>query len=143
MDVCDETPLVAAGQALSAEAEKRGVAAVTSGGERTLPPPASGSLTRFPASTDAGIWPGVSALMAAEADDRVGGAEDIELSFYTAGTGDSGAAIVAATFLLLQEEPRIYAGGERAKRRDAGGSAAALRPWDDPRVVDFGGPLPR
>ena len=81
--------------------------------------------------------------MAAEADERVGGAEDIELSFYTAGTGDSGAAIVAATFLLLQEEPRIYAGGERAKRRDAGGSAAALRPWDDPRVVDFGGPLPR
>ena len=123
MDVCDETPLVAAGQALSAEAEARGVAAVTSGG----------------------IWPGVSALMAAEADEHVGGAEDIELSFYTAGTGDSGAAIVAATFLLLQEEPSIYAGGERAKRRDAGGAAAALplRPWDDPRVVDFGGPLPR
>ncbi len=107
VDVCDDSRLVAAGRALSGRAREGGVAAVTSGG----------------------IWPGVSALLAAEASERVGGAETLELSFFTAGTGGAGKAVVAATFLLLEEPVGRYAAGVEAP----------ADPWTEPRRVDFGG----
>ena len=107
VDVCDDSRLVAAGRALSGRAREGGIAAVTSGG----------------------IWPGVSALLAAEASERVGGAETLELSFFTAGTGGAGTAVVAATFLLLEEPVGCYAGGVEAP----------ADPWTEPRRVDFGG----
>ena len=107
VDVCDDSRLVAAGLALSERAREGGVAAVTS----------------------AGIWPGVSALLAAEASERVGGAETLELSFFTAGTGGAGTAVVAATFLLLEEPVGRYAAGVEA----------FAEPWTEPRRVDFGG----
>ena len=113
VDVCDDSGLVAAatrgpeGERLHERAREAGVAAVTSGG----------------------IWPGVSALMAAEASERVGGAETLELSFFTAGTGGAGEAVVAATFLLLEEPVGCYVGG----------AEVAAEPWSEPRRIDFGG----
>ena len=107
VDVCDDSRLVAAGQRLHERARAAGVAAVTSGG----------------------IWPGVSALMAAEVSERVGGAETLELSFFTAGTGGAGEAVVAATFLLLEEPVGRYVNG----------AEDSAEPWSEPQHIDFGG----
>lgn len=98
--------------------------------------------------TAAGIWPGASALMAAAAVEKLremalpddGGAADadrlalpcdgeaVELSFFTAGTGNAGATIVSATFLLLCQPALTFLQGCRV---DA-------PPWSSPRAVDFG-----
>ena len=52
-----------------------------------------------PAVVSAGIWPGVSALMAAEAVQLLGGDADVvDFSFYTAGTGNAGPTIVSANY---------------------------------------------
>lgn len=107
VDVCDDTELCQAAKSLSPLAEAAGVPAVVS----------------------AGIWPGVSALMVAEAVERLGGAaKDVELSFFTAGTGGAGPTIVSATFLLLAEPPLVYRGG----------SPGRGEPWGDRHLVDFG-----
>jgi hypothetical protein len=53
---------------------------------------------------------------------------DAELSFFTAGTGNAGNAIVAATFHLLAEPAFAF--------RD--GKAARLPPWTEKRQVTFG-----
>ena len=39
------------------------------------------------------------------------GEENVELSFFTAGTGNAGATIVSATFLLLAQKALTYAKG--------------------------------
>lgn len=83
---------------------------------------------KIPAVVSAGIWPGVSALMIAEAKARLGSLESVEMSFFTAGTGGAGPTIVSATFLLLAEPPLTFKGG-REKRVEA---------WGDRRLVDFG-----
>ena len=109
VDVCDELALSRNAKALSAQAAARGVGAVVS----------------------CGIWPGVSALMAAEAVARLGGrgaCERLEFSFHTAGTGGAGPTIVSATFLLLCTEVVTYVGGRLVGRE----------PWTSKRVVDFG-----
>ncbi len=113
-DVCDEYALSRNGKALSAEASSAGVPAVVS----------------------CGIWPGVSALMAASAVEKLGGAEHcdrVELSFHTAGSGGAGPTIVSATFLLL-------AGQALTVADDA---LLAMEPWTDRRLVDFGAGLGR
>eukprot|EP00978_Attheya_sp_CCMP212_P030489 scaffold112206_cov32-Attheya_sp.AAC.1 len=85
VDVCDEPPLCQTGKELSDPAKTNGVVAVTA----------------------AGIWPGASALMAAQATDHfqtlnpTSSSVDISMSLFTAGTGNAGAKIVSATFLLL------------------------------------------
>jgi hypothetical protein len=98
-----------------------------------------------------GIWPGVSALMAAEGVsqlvDRIedddegevgGGANDgggdaviesIDYSFFTAGTGNAGPTIVSATFLLLATEVMTFLRGKRTY----------VEPWTSRKDVDFGG----
>ncbi|CAK9081632.1 unnamed protein product [Durusdinium trenchii] len=82
-----------------------------------------------PAIVSAGIWPGVSALMVREAYERLGSIEDLEMSFYTAGTGGAGPTIVSATFLLLAEPPLNYQAGQEVR----------AEPWGQRRlVVDFG-----
>jgi len=82
-----------------------------------------------PAVVACGIWPGVSALMAAEAVDQLGGeCESIDLSFHTAGTGNAGPTIVSATFLLLCQPALTFADGVEVR----------LEPWTDQRAVDFG-----
>ena len=108
-DVCDEWPLSQQAKQLSAAAAAAGIPAVVS----------------------SGIWPGASALMAAEAVDRLGGpgaCDQLELSFFTAGTGGAGPTIVSATFLLLAEEALTLSGGELS------GQPA----WSGRRIVDFG-----
>jgi hypothetical protein len=108
-DVCDNTALARTGRAeLSEEAARRGVAAVLA----------------------CGIWPGVSALMAASAASHLPPDEPIdgEMSFFTAGTGNAGPAIVAATFHLLAEPAFAL--------RD--GAVTHLTPWTERRSVAFG-----
>mmetsp|Transcript_77846 Transcript_77846/g.223536 ORF Transcript_77846/g.223536 Transcript_77846/m.223536 type:complete len:235 (+) Transcript_77846:1015-1719(+) len=56
------------------------------------------------------------------------GEENVELSFFTAGTGNAGATIVSATFLLLAQKALTYAKGTAEERE----------PWTDERSVDFG-----
>lgn len=76
VDVCDEKLLCEAATARQETAARAGVAAIVS----------------------AGIWPGSSALLAAACCDalRLGGSEceELDMSFYTAGTGNAGATIV-------------------------------------------------
>lgn len=108
-DVCDELVLTRNAKLLSAEAAAAGVPAVVS----------------------CGIWPGVSALMAAVAVERLGGpgaCDRVELSFYTAGTGGAGPTIVSATFLLLGTEVVTYVDGALTHKE----------PWTERCVVDFG-----
>eukprot|EP00908_Phaeocystis_cordata_P018249 Transcript_2966.p2 GENE.Transcript_2966~~Transcript_2966.p2 ORF type:complete len:403 (+),score=152.63 Transcript_2966:33-1211(+) len=108
-DVCDELLLSRNAKALGAQAVAAGVPAVLS----------------------CGIWPGVSALMAAEAVERLGGngsCERLEFSFFTAGTGGAGPTIVSATFLLLCTPVATYQGGRLVE----------LEPWTERRLADFG-----
>jgi len=114
VDVCDEPPLCEAGKRLGDLAEKNGVVAVTA----------------------AGIWPGASALMAAQAVDELrrldgddGSPIDITMSFFTAGTGNAGATIVSATFLLLCQNALTIAAGEKVE----------VEPWTEAKEVDFRG----
>ena len=113
-DVCDEFALSRNGKALSAEARAAGVPAVLS----------------------CGIWPGVSALMAALAVEQLGGSEvcdRVELSFHTAGSGGAGPTIVSATFLLLASQVITIADHLIVPKE----------PWSDCRIVDFGGRIGR
>ena len=108
-DVCDELQLARNAKALDADAAAAGVPCVVS----------------------CGIWPGVSALMAAEAVNKLGGTgacERLEFSFFTAGTGGAGPTIVSATFLLLATKVAMYVDGELVEEE----------PWLDRQVRDFG-----
>ena len=108
-DVCDELELARNAKALANDAAAAGVPCVVS----------------------CGIWPGVSALMAAEAVTELGGkgaCERLEFSFFTAGTGGAGPTIVSATFLLLATEVATYVDGK----------LVAKEPWTDRGVSDFG-----
>ena len=108
-DVCDELALARNAKAMSDDAAAANVPCVVS----------------------CGIWPGVSALMAAEAVDKLGGrgkCEKLEFSFFTAGTGGAGPTIVSATFLLLATEVAMYVDGKLVEKE----------PWLDRQVRDFG-----
>lgn len=87
--------------------------------------------TEVPCVVSAGIWPGVSALMAkrgvARAADAGAAPRAVEYAFYTAGTGNAGPTIVSATFLLLVTPALCYEGGALVER-DA---------WSDARDVPF------
>ena len=65
MDVCDETKLCIEAKKLQSDVLTAGIPAIVS----------------------TGIWPGVSALMLAEAEDQLGSLESAHMSFFTAGTG--------------------------------------------------------
>mmetsp|Transcript_20887 Transcript_20887/g.29482 ORF Transcript_20887/g.29482 Transcript_20887/m.29482 type:complete len:452 (-) Transcript_20887:2416-3771(-) len=114
VDVCDEPPLCESGKKLGKLAEENGVVAVTA----------------------AGIWPGASALMAAQAIDSLRDLDgdekspvDISMSFFTAGTGNAGATIVSATFLLLCQNALTIGGGKVVEKE----------PWTEAKDVDFKG----
>jgi len=107
VDVCDDTDLCRTAKDFAPAARAAGIPAVVS----------------------AGIWPGVSALMVSEAVERLGGdVQDVDLSFFTAGTGGAGPTIVSATFLLLAEPPLVFEAGD----------AQRAEPWGARRLVDFG-----
>lgn len=108
-DVCDEIPLARSSRALSPQACDAGVPMVVS----------------------CGIWPGVSALMAAEAKARLPACERLDLSFFTAGTGNAGPTIVSATFLLLCQAALVAEAGKLVPKE----------PWTERRAVDFGGSI--
>mmetsp|Transcript_1396 Transcript_1396/g.2553 ORF Transcript_1396/g.2553 Transcript_1396/m.2553 type:complete len:254 (+) Transcript_1396:2-763(+) len=85
------------------------------------------------AVVSSGIWPGVSALMAAEAKaklERNSGeqCDTLDFSFFTAGTGNAGPTIVSATFLLLATPALTFLGGKPFEKE----------PWTERREVDFG-----
>ena len=108
-DVCDDFALSCQAKTLSGEAAAVGIPAVVS----------------------CGIWPGVSALMAARAVEQLGGpeaCERVELSFFTAGTGGAGPTIVSATFLLLASRVLTYVNGALIYKQ----------PWTERRSIDFG-----
>ncbi|XP_010500613.1 PREDICTED: uncharacterized protein LOC104777975 isoform X2 [Camelina sativa] len=111
VDVCDDTSYAFRAKSLQAEA----IAA------------------NIPALTTAGIYPGVSNVMAAElvaaaiSEDK-GKPEKLRFSYYTAGTGGAGPTILATSFLLLGEEVTAYKQGEKVK----------LRPYSGVMNVDFG-----
>ena len=109
-DVCDDYALSRHGKALTADAIAAGVPAVLS----------------------CGIWPGVSALMAALAVEKLGGpagCDRVELSFHTAGSGGAGPTIVSATFLLLASKALTVVDNVPLLQQ----------PWTDQRIIDFGG----
>ncbi|KAL9663064.1 hypothetical protein QQ045_027901 [Rhodiola kirilowii] len=87
------------------------------------------------AITTAGIYPGVSNVMAAELvraakSESNGETEPKRLRFfyYTAGTGGAGPTILATSFLLLGEEVVAYNKGEIIK----------LKPYSSSLNIDFG-----
>lgn len=112
VDVCDEYELaVTSKKELGEQAKASGVSAVICGG----------------------IWPGVSALMAAEAkaklEQQTGEeCETLDFSFFTAGTGNAGPTIVSATFLLLATPALTFLRGKPTEKE----------PWTESRTVDFG-----
>lgn len=89
-----------------------------------------------PAIVSCGIWPGISALMAAEGVAKLkkkSSEEDVQIesidySFFTAGTGNAGPTIVSATFLLLATPVITFMNGIRQDKE----------PWTEMKEVDFG-----
>ncbi|CAA6662148.1 unnamed protein product [Spirodela intermedia] len=87
-----------------------------------------------PAITTAGIYPGVSNVMAAElvraarSDRRSGEPARLRFFYFTAGTGGAGPTILATSFLLLGEDVEAYNKGEKIK----------LKPYTGMMNIDFG-----
>ncbi|KAL7516979.1 hypothetical protein ACHAWX_001947 [Stephanocyclus meneghinianus] len=87
-----------------------------------------------PAIISCGIWPGVSALMAARGVNVLTSRhKDLEISsidysFFTAGTGNAGPTIVSATFLLLATPAITFLSGKRYDKE----------PWTERKTIDFG-----
>ncbi|CAN6339558.1 unnamed protein product [Urochloa humidicola] len=85
-----------------------------------------------PAITTAGIYPGVSNVMAADlvhaARSENGEPERLRFFYYTAGTGGAGPTILATSFLLLGEDVIAYNKGEEIK----------LKPYSGALNIDFG-----
>ncbi|XP_010279568.1 PREDICTED: uncharacterized protein LOC104613444 [Nelumbo nucifera] len=87
----------------------------------------------IPAITTAGIYPGVSNVMAAELvrasrGDGRGEPERLRFFYYTAGSGGAGPTILATSFLLLGEDVIAYNKGEKIK----------LKPYSGMLTIDFG-----
>ncbi|WCJ36854.1 Saccharopine dehydrogenase [Euphorbia peplus] len=87
----------------------------------------------IPAITTAGIYPGVSNVMAAELvraarTESKGDPERLRFYYYTAGTGGAGPTILATSFLLLGEDVVAYNKGEKIK----------LKPYSGMINIDFG-----
>ncbi|KAL3784495.1 hypothetical protein HJC23_013638 [Cyclotella cryptica] len=88
-----------------------------------------------PAILSCGIWPGVSALMAARGvefftlqQNQDWEISSIDYSFFTAGTGNAGPTIVSATFLLLATPAITFCSGKRIEKE----------PWTEMKTIDFG-----
>ncbi|KAL4204251.1 hypothetical protein AMTRI_Chr01g131190 [Amborella trichopoda] len=86
-----------------------------------------------PAITTAGIYPGVSSVMAAELvrEAKIESSsvpERLRFYYYTAGSGGAGPTILATSFLLLGEDVIAYNKGEKVK----------LKPYSGMLNIDFG-----
>lgn len=87
----------------------------------------------IPAITTAGIYPGVSNLMAAELvraarSENKGEPQRLRFYYYTAGSGGAGPTILATSFLLLGEEVVAYNKGKKIE----------LEPYTGKLNIDFG-----
>lgn len=83
------------------------------------------------AIVSAGIWPGCSSLLACDVIEAAGGneaVEEVEFSFFTAGSGGAGQTILTATFLLLGEDVLVYENGKEVYKKSA----------TDTTIRDFG-----
>jgi len=86
-----------------------------------------------PAITTAGIYPGVSNVMAAELVNAArsqndGEPERLRFFYYTAGSGGAGTTILTTSFLLLGEDVIAYNKGKEIK----------LKPYSGALNIDFG-----
>ncbi|KAL5204136.1 hypothetical protein ABZP36_009007 [Zizania latifolia] len=86
-----------------------------------------------PAITTAGIYPGVSNVMAAELvhtarSENAGEPERLRFFYYTAGSGGAGPTILTTSFLLLAEDVIAYNRGKEIK----------LKPYSGALSIDFG-----
>jgi len=86
-----------------------------------------------PAITTAGIYPGVSNVMAAELvnaarSENDGEPERLRFFYYTAGSGGAGPTILTTSFLLLGEDVIAYNKGKEIK----------LKPYSGALNIDFG-----
>lgn len=112
VDVCDDTEYARNARGLHARAQAAGLRGITG----------------------AGIFPGVSNIMALEmvrqgaAADSTGTPKTLSYSYYTAGTGGAGATILATNFLLLAEDALVYRDGKEVR----------MPPVSGRRVIDFG-----
>ena len=78
-----------------------------------------------------GIWPGGSSLFAQKIIEAVGGKDEVDkvkFTFFTAGTGNAGPTLLAATFLILGEDVLTYVKGKKVYKKSA----------TDLETVDFG-----
>ncbi|KAF3327159.1 Saccharopine dehydrogenase NADP binding domain-containing protein [Carex littledalei] len=87
----------------------------------------------IPAITTAGIYPGVSNVMAAELVHAARTKDEAEperlrFFYYTAGTGGAGPTILATSLLLLGEDVIAYNKGEEVR----------LKPYSGALNIDFG-----
>ncbi|CAN6325757.1 unnamed protein product [Urochloa humidicola] len=86
-----------------------------------------------PAITTAGIYPGVSNVMAAELvnaarSENGGEPERLRFFYYTAGSGGAGPTVLTTSFLLLGDDVIAYNKGEEIK----------LKPYSGALNIDFG-----
>ncbi|CAL4896978.1 unnamed protein product [Urochloa decumbens] len=111
VDVCDDTDYSWRAKGFHEEAKSAGV----------------------PAITTAGIYPGVSNVMAAELVNAArrendGEPERLRFFYYTAGSGGAGPTILTTSFMLLGEDVIAYNKGEEIK----------LKPYSGALNIDFG-----
>ncbi|CAL4989725.1 unnamed protein product [Urochloa decumbens] len=111
VDVCDDTDYSWRAKGFHEEAKSAGV----------------------PAITTAGIYPGVSNVMAAELVNAArrendGEPERLRFFYYTAGSGGAGPTILTTSFMLLGEDVIAYNKGEEIK----------LQPYSGALNIDFG-----
>lgn len=79
--------------------------------------------TKTSAVISAGIWPGVSSLLAQELLDNLEAKGEqpsrVRFNFFTAGSGGAGETILTATFLLLGEDVLTYVNGKQVYQKTA------------------------
>jgi len=93
LDIADDLVFARKARALSAQAAAKGVAALVNGG----------------------IFPGMSNVMAGLLAERAP-AEKIEFSYFIAGSGGSGPAVMASTFILGTTPATEFVDGNRVER---------------------------
>ena len=111
IDVCDDISL-----SVTARSKEYQDLAVKNGGSAVI---------------STGIWPGGSSLFAQKVVDSVGGKEKVDkvkFTFFTAGTGNAGPTLLAATFLILAEDVLTYVKGKKVYKKSA----------TDLETIDFG-----
>ncbi len=88
---------------------------------------------RIPAVVNGGLFPGLSNVIAGLLVERAAGAERVDFSYFVAGTGGAGPAVMASTFLLAALPATEFVDGHPVGRKAFTGK----------RVVEFPAPVGR